>query len=92
MCTLLIPRKQAAASVAGGISAVATELQAKTAEDAKDIYENVAKEVAAAITNEDEQSFMDKIADAVKVVTKEVVEGVQDAGEAIKDHPEMIAE
>lgn len=71
---------------------MATELQAKTAEDAKDIYNNLAKEVASTITDKDDETLMEKIADAVQVVTKEVIEGVQDVGEAIKEHPEMIAE
>jgi hypothetical protein len=35
---------------------------------------------------------MEKISEAVQVVTKEVVEGVQDVGEAIQEHPEMLAE
>jgi hypothetical protein len=74
------------------VSAVATELQAKTAEEAKEIYDNVAKEVAATITNEDDETMMEKISEAIQVVTREVVEGVQDVGEAIKEHPEMIAE
>lgn len=71
---------------------VATELQAKTAGDVKDIYDNVAKEVAATITNDDGETMMEKLSHAMSVVTKEVVEGVHDVEEAIKEHPEMIAE
>lgn len=74
------------------MTAAAAELQEKTAEDAKEIYNNIAKEVASTVTGEDDETFMEKIADAVQVVTKEVIEGVQDVGEAIKEHPEMIAE
>lgn len=74
------------------MAATAKELQEKTAEDAKDIYNNIAKEVASTITDEDDETLMEKIAAAVQVVTKEVVEGVQDVGEAIQEHPEMLAE
>lgn len=74
------------------MTAAAAELQEKTAEDAKEIYNNIAKEVASTVTGEDDETFMEKIADAVQVVTKEVIEGVQDVGEAIQEHPEMIAE
>lgn len=74
------------------MAAVATELQAKTAGDAKEIYNNLAKEVADTISGKDDETFMEKIADAVQIVTKEVIEGVQDVGEAIQEHPEMIAE
>lgn len=74
------------------MTAAAAELQEKTAEDAKEIYNNIAKEVASAVTGEDDETFMEKIADAVQVVTNEVIEGVQDVGEAIQEHPEMIAE
>lgn len=74
------------------MAAAATELQAKTAADATEIYNNLAKEVASTITDKDDETLMEKIAEAVQVVTKEVIEGVQDVGEAIKEHPEMIAE
>lgn len=74
------------------MAAAATELQAKTAEDAKEIYNNIAKEVASTITDKDDETLMEKITAAVQVVTKEVIEGVQDVGEAIQEHPEMIAE
>lgn len=84
--------KQTGGSVAAGAAAVAAELQEKTAEDAKEIYNNLAKEVASTIKGEDDDTFMEKIADAVQVVTKEVLEGVQDVGEAIQEHPEMLAE
>lgn len=84
--------KKTGGSVAAGVTAAAAELQEKTAEDAKEIYNNIAKEVASTITDEDDETLMEKISDAVQVVTKEVVEGVQDVGEAIQEHPEMLAE
>ena len=74
------------------VGAVAKELHTKTAQDVKDIYHNTVKEVVASTTEEDHPSVMERIHDAVEIVTKEVLEGIEDVGEAIKDHPEMIAE
>lgn len=72
------------------MTAVAKELQEKSGADVKDIYLNLAKD----LTNSDseDETLMEKISDAVKLVTKEVLEGIEDVGQAIKDHPEMIAE
>jgi hypothetical protein len=74
------------------VSAVAKELQTKTAADVKDIYHNTVKEVVSTTTDEDHPSVMEEISDAIEIVKKEVLEGIDDVGEAIKEHPELIAE
>lgn len=72
------------------MTAVAKELQEKSGADVKDIYLNLAKDLAN--SDSEDETLMEKISDAVKLVTKEVLEGIEDVGQAIKDHPEMIAE
>lgn len=74
------------------VTAVAKEVQTKTAADIKDIYLNTVKEVASTTTDDDHPSVMEEISDAIEIVKKEVMEGIEDVGEAIKEHPEIIAE
>lgn len=72
---------------------VAKDLQAKTASDIKEIYHTMLKDAVAAAQDDDESTtFMGKISDAIEIVAKKVMEGIEDVGEAIKEHPEMIAE
>lgn len=52
---------------------------------------NVSKEVAAAKT-EDKATLIEKVEEGSKEIAKDVVEGVEEAGNEIEKHPELIAE
>ncbi|XMA09934.1 hypothetical protein WAI453_002725 [Rhynchosporium graminicola] len=72
-------------------TAVASKLGAVAAAEFKTIEKGIAQEVVSA-TDDDASNILDKIEGAVEVVLDEVVEGAEHVVEAVKQHPELIAE
>jgi BioD-like phosphotransacetylase family protein len=70
---------------------VATQVQAKSAADLKDIASNLGKEVVAA-KNDDAPGIIEQVEEAAREVAEDVAEGVEKAGEAIEEHPELLLE